>query len=457
MHARIAAVCFLLAAWLSTGCSKTARVAAPFDAAPAFWVWHRTSALTSEEKGTLSRAGVTRLYWQIVEFRGDATDWQPYPLAPREALPDDLEVVPVIRLAPALKPLDRPEAPAQFANWLRRWSGGRMPSAVQIDYDCPAAQLDRYGAFLARLKAEAGLSSISATALAGWIDAPLFRKLEAGVEELTPMFYDLDADVPEKVLAGKAEPMVPADAVRWIGRWKTCRVAWRAGLPNFQRLTIFDAAGKSRGHLRGWTPAQVYGQDGLERLPSAGEGMVEYRASRDLTLAGTRLEAGQRLIWRAPGEGALSAAIDAAKSSGCRGAVWFTLPGPGLQAAFGARHLQALTTGSSPAPGLKFEMRDNGSAVLRNEGAGDLPFRPGQGPYHLVLEAKTAGGFRDTASGGFLGIESGVPLRFSRKISLTFPSLRVDEEIASGDSLWHRQSGNSVSWSVQEVAPHPTP
>ena len=428
-----------------------------FSPEPSFWVWHRTSALTAEELAAVDHGHVSRLYWQIVEFRRGGGEWNPYPLAKREAMPNLPSVIPVIRLAPDLKPFDRPEAPAQFARWLRQWSGERPLAGVQIDYDCPASQLERYAVFLRAFKAETGLKFISVTALASWMDAPSFQRFAGSVDELVPMFYDLTADVPEQAVKGNFQPMVPSNAAARIHAWKACPVPWRAGLPNFERLTLFDAGGKSLGHLRGWKPEELLANKAIEPTGGASAGLVKFRIIHNGGLAGSALLAGQSLVWRGPDEAALRAAIAAARDAGSAGITWFALPGPGLPAAHSSAHLEALENDRTPTRKLSLRTLESGRVVLHNDGPADLPFRPGQAPYRLELKSDAAGSSGDGDPGGFLERQSGVVPKYSRKIWLIFPSLRVDEDIASGDDLWHRQTGNSVQWSVQDDAPVPTP
>ena len=64
------------------------------------------------------------------------------------------------------------------------------------------------------------------------------------------MFYDLRPDSPEAFRAGRVAPLLDsAEIRRSLASWTACRIPWHAGLPGFARVTVFDAQGKSRGHL----------------------------------------------------------------------------------------------------------------------------------------------------------------------------------------------------------------
>ena len=251
MTSRSPVLMLISACWLMAGCDRPAPgTATKPDPTPGFWVWHRSSRLEEKERAAVPTGG--RLYRQIAEFGWRDGVWSPRPVAePKNLLENE---IPVVRIDPGPAFLERADAVAMLAKWLRHHFQDKVPTSLQLDHDCPVRLLPRYAAFLRELRGELGLKEISITALAGWIDSPAFQQLGEAVDELLPMFYDLTADPPQEIVTGKAKPMAGPEAAAWIARWKSCRTPWRAGLANFERLTLFEADGKLTGHLKQWEP-----------------------------------------------------------------------------------------------------------------------------------------------------------------------------------------------------------
>ena len=437
---------------LLAACDRNPTPTAAPDKTPGFWVWHRSSALTRQEKESLPTGG--RLYRQIAEFGWRDGAWAPRPVAGAKVLLDN--EIPVVRIDPGPAFLDRPDAAAMLAKWLRHHFNGNVPPSLQLDHDCPVRLLPRYATFLRELRGELGLKEISITALAGWVESPAFKQLAEATDELVPMFYDLTADPPQDIVAGKAKPMAGPEAASWIARWKSCRIPWRAGLANFERLTLFEADGKLVGHLKQWTPESIAHADFLETLPQF-TGGTGYRIKRAAILHGTRLDASQLLVWRAPDDESLRTLITASFDAGARGIVWFSLPGPGLRAAHSPSHLAALARGESPAHGVQAKLDGDGRIVLRNDGPGDLSLPPGAPLHRLELTASEAGTFTAAGPGEFVEVSTPLPAKFSRKIVLSFPRLLVGEEIASESGLIPARGGRELQWSLDDSSPAPLP
>jgi hypothetical protein len=422
------------------------------DPAPALWVWHRSSPLTTRERDSLPPGG--RIYRQIAEFGWREDAWSPRPVAEAKVLLED--EIPVVRIDPGPAFLERADAAVMLSRWLRHHFQNKVPASLQIDHDCPVRLLPRYAAFLRELRGELGLKEISITALAGWIDSPAFKQLGEATDELVPMFYDLTADPAQDIVAGKAKPMAGPEAATWIARWKSCRTPWRAGLANFERLTLFEADGKLVGHLKQWTPESVAHADFLEALPQF-TGGAGYRVKRAAILHGTRLNASQLLVWRAPDDGGLRSLITASFDAGARGVVWFALSGPGLRAAHSPSHLAALARGEVPTHDVQAKLASDGRIVLRNDGPGDLSLAPGASLHRLELTSIEAGTFTAAGPGGFTGLSTPLPPKFSRKIVLSFPRLLVGEEIASESGLIPARGGRELQWSLDDSSPAPLP
>lgn len=443
---------------LAGGCERKASPASsPLsqDKAPAFWIWHRSSALSDREIASVEKSGGGLLYRQIAEFGWRDGAWSPRPLGTAGVLND---AIPVVRLDPGPAMMERPDAAASLSKWLRHYFDGKVPSSLQLDYDCPVRLLPRYGSFVSDLRSHLGLEKISVTALASWIDSPAFPRFADSADELVPMFYDLTMDPPGDVVAGKFVPMTGTDTVQRIERWKKCRRPWRAGLPNFERLTLFKADGTLLGHLRQWSPEALADAPFLNPIPGVGGGAA-YRADRPISLQGTAVEKGQLLVWRAPADEELKRLISASFTSGASGIVWFALPGPGLRASRSPRHLESLAEGESPLPAIKARRDSEGRIILRNEGPGDLVMKPGGEMHRLDLESDQPGSFSLAGPGDFYRTslpEGGlVSINFSRKMVIHFSGLRVDEEIASEPGLVPVKDHQELRWSLDASPSQP--
>ena len=421
------------------------------SAPPSFWVWHRRSDLTEAERATLGRAGVDRLYWQVAETEWRGGKWHSTEIARNLADSGKPAVIPVFRIKPGADFLGDPGSAAALARQIQAWWNRPEPLAeVQFDFDCPGRVLTEYARFLAEIKPLLAPAKISATALASWPQVAGFDRLARSADALVPMFYDLAADTPADVLDGRYKPLADADAERWIGLWRDCPAPWFAGLPNFERVSVFQPDGGLSGHLRGWNHDGVLFHPALSGR-AAGPGVVEFRVENGATLSGTRVVSGQRVVWRTTDEDSLRRLGKAATDAGARGVVYFALPGPGLQAAFSASHL---TAAPDVCPGLNAYRTPDGAVVLENRGPRDLPARaidpdaPGERGWALELEAPARGAFREAPPGEFLTTQTGggLPVEETTSLVLRFSRLPAGVAIRSGPCV-ARASG--VRWQVK--------
>lgn len=394
------------------------------------------------------------MYWQAAECEWRDGRWHSVEIARRIDAGGVAEVIPVFRLKPNPAFLGSPVAVAALAGQIRAWWGKPEPLAeVQLDFDCPDRVLGDYAGFLGALGRQLAPTRISATALAAWPDHPQFRKLAAAVHALVPMFYDLQADAAAAVREDRYVPLAGAGVAPWILKWRACPVVWYAGLPNFERVSVFRRDGDLIGHLRGWTHDPLLFQPALTGR-SAGAGVAVFEVLRPTALAGTRLEPGQRVVWRTVDAGALAGMADAARQAGAGGVVYFALPGPGLQAAFSASHLG---TAVGSAADLALDRTGDGELVLHNRGPVDLPARvvgagaPGERGWALVLRAAERGTFRGSGTGEFALAESpdGVPAEESRVLILRFSRLPAGASVRSGRCL---AKAAGVRWEVPGTA-----
>ncbi|MDB6076988.1 MAG: hypothetical protein JWO82_735 [Akkermansiaceae bacterium] len=450
----------LSALLLIPGCGKKIAAPAapvatsPVDRVPGFWIWHRSSPLSVRETAALAALGRPRLYRQIVEFGWRDGQWRARPLSERAPeLPAG--TLPVVRLDPGAETLERPDTAGMLAKWLRFYFPQGHPDALQLDYDCPVRLLPQYAAMIAQLRRDLGLKEISVTALASWISAPELPALGRAVEEMVPMFYDMTPDGSASIKAGFAVPMAGAEAAKWIALWKDCRTPWRAGLPDFERLSLFDPNGSPAGHLRQWSPEDLL--DAAVTAMPATHGGAFFRIDRDAGMRGTALHAGQVLVWRAPGDDELRAMIAASVDAGARGVVWFALPVPGLRAHHSPAHLAELMGGRTPQPSVRAWIDASGRVILRNDGPGDLSFDPERPPHSFALFSSGPGAFGISGPGGFYRLSEDGPRERCVKSVLSFTELQGGAEIASESGLITSGEGRELRWSLDDSPPSPLP
>ncbi|MBB5351175.1 hypothetical protein HNR46_001409 [Haloferula luteola] len=410
----------------------TVAVAAGWDTS--FWVWNHPQPLSSSDRSELTSCGQPTLYWQAAEVtrRSGWQDRRP-PTTPGDSS------IPVIRFEPALEMLDHPRGIAALPSF---WE--TAPPCIQIDFDCPASRLADYAAALRRLRQQLGTTRLSITALASWIESPDFRELAEAVDELVPMFYDLHPDPPAAVRAGRFEPMVSQKTLRWIRRWKSCPRPWRAGLPNFQRLTLFHPDGTLSGHLPSFQPAWLDSHPGL-RL--ADPTPARYEITSSTSLARRALIPGEILLWRQPDESLARQAAETARRAGAAGVLWFAHPASAPTPWRSVSHLVHLA--ESPRPKLELTLLPQGRIRLSNGGKGDLPLRTGAQPWTLTLTSQP-GDFAELQTGDFSSLgESDASLlhpEFSATISLRFHQLPASQSLTTGEGFF--TANTPPSWNL---------
>lgn len=349
--------------WLSAALSA----AEPASPAPSYWVWHRSEALRPEETAELRAQGVGTLFWNVgeLQLREGAWRWSAAPRAAAE-LGAPFQVVPVVRMTAAHKaPLDTGRAAL-----LDQLAAAANPAGeLQIDFDCPDRLLGAYAGFLAELRAR--VPQLSITALARWSGRPEFGELQRSVAGIAPMFYDLQADPTGVGPANPPPPLLdPEQTGAALKSWSRCAIPWRAGLPGFARLTVFDAAGTSRGQIASWSWEDVCFQPGLRAAGTPHLGVMLLRADRDLRVARTALREGEFLAARVTDRAVLARLCAQALKAGAAGVTLFRLP-DGTAAA--GRTLSDLgRLGSADAPRLVLRWNGPNQLELANAGAVDL-------------------------------------------------------------------------------------
>lgn len=411
---------------------------------PSFWVWHRSSPLDPAETQTLRAAGVRRLDWQVAECEWNGGSWQVNRIAGPITGNTELAVVPVFRLKPGAAFLGSPAAADQLARAVRAWQGNHAtPEEIELDFDCPDRLLGDYAAFLRAFGKAVSPARVLITALAAWPANPQFGKLADAVSSFRPMFYDLTADTPEAVRTGRFQPMADEQTELRMESWKMCPKPWRAGLPSFERVSVFKADGSLVGHLRGWRPDEVFFHRGLKPMP-LGDGVTLFEVIAPGNLSGTRIEPGMAVVHRAPDIATLDRLVRTARRHGAEGIVWFALPGPGIPAALSAGQLAHLDT--EPVPRLR--VGKNGTLVLENPGPADLTTRL----WELEVRSPKPAAFQSASPGGFVDVQvpDGLPAELSSTLVLRFSQLRGGEALSSGPLV---RDPAGLTWSIRGLSP----
>jgi hypothetical protein len=114
---------------------------------------------------------------------------------------------------------------------------GQSLKGLQIDYDCPTKELNRYGRFLADLrKVLPREDMLSITALLDWFKpGTKVEEVIGPVDEFVPQFYDVD---PRKLDAPDGGIAEPIDPTRWAPVFNAYRKPYRVGIASFGRIMV---------------------------------------------------------------------------------------------------------------------------------------------------------------------------------------------------------------------------
>src|SRR5688572_4724246 len=217
----------------------------------AYWVWGKRRALSEEETRELRRQGVRTLYWQAGTVDGKKISRDVgVGLRDLASRAPGFTVIPVLRIEPGAVPS------LAYVQALREKMPALQGEALQIDFDCPDRLLGEYAALLTKLRKI--WPKLGITALAHWPAVKDFPQLARSVSEMCPMFYDLQRDPTGVKDAADVPPLLdPTQVEGFLARWKSCPTPWRAGLPVFTRVTVFDQTGLSRGQIFQWDWDQI--------------------------------------------------------------------------------------------------------------------------------------------------------------------------------------------------------
>ena len=406
---------------------------------PSFWVWNRNQGLSDRSIEELTRVNTSRLYWQIADLENP---YKPFITHRRSShLLDDkrITLTAVIRLPPGRDSILSPIQRELIRDSIRSSLVDFPATPIQLDYDCPANILNDYAAFLKALRSELAIQHLSVTALASWVDSPGFKTLAASVDEVVPMFYDLEADHAHEIKNGSPRALIDDTTILWIERWRAWPIPWQPRLPNFQRLTLFKDDGTLIGHHPHWSVSGLLSHPAIKQLPESPTHTRQFEVLAKGRLSNVAIKPGQTLIWRAPDEDLTVKAIETARKAGASSILWFAHPDSAPTAWHSATHLANLQSGRETQPNLQLSVSKDGQIILTNSGSGDLPPRPNGELWSLVLESETLGSFNQFNPGNFISIDApGASLanpQFSRKVVLAFAALRANNSIKSATQL----------------------
>jgi hypothetical protein len=341
--------------------------------------------------------------------------------------------VPVVRLVSRERqPFSGPSTAALVAS-LSAATAKR--DELQLDYDAPDRLLADYAAVLKRIH---GLvPHLSIAALPHWSRGDYLKLLEPNVDEMLPMLYDFEA---EPILRNSSPlPLISPEKIsKLIDSWRTCHKGWRAGLPVFARLSVYDANDKLRGQIRNWNWDELCFNRSFQRVNGCQFATTILRATTPTSIANTAVNPGEELIVREVDRDALRDAIAAALRAGARGIVFFRLPDSTASSGWSLHQLGQLQA----EPRLIVQKpADSETLELSNAGDGDLAPRlpisdKEEGGYALEIDAATPI-FREAERGDFASLDAFAgekPARvpFATRLRFRFAQLRAKEILRTG-------------------------
>jgi hypothetical protein len=441
-----------------------------------YWVWHRVGPLTEDERTELKAQQVTTLFWNAGEMENRTGTWQ-WKAPPRAVagLADEFRVVPVVRLTSERKdPFPAPSLPALCAA-LKTQAG--EPGRLQLDFDCPDRLLPKYAAALHAIRES--VPHVCITALAEWPRLPGFAALTREAEEITPMFYDLQRD-PTGVRASAPPPPLldPQQAAAALRLWSTCPIPWRAGLPTFARLTVFDQTGLSRGQIPNWAWDDFCFHQSLHTLAPTALGVTLFRADADTRVAATPIAKDEVIASRFTERAALAKTMALARGVGAAGIIFFRLPDGSEPSGWSLADLGKLAAQEQPRLILRqssdeqLELVNDSSVDLSPRLAGERGNR--DRGYALEIDA-AAPLFRDALAGDFWRVTAhahpatptpaAVAVPLATRLTFWFSQLRAGARLRTGllqlapgarvESLRYRVVGcsDAAKWNSIQVTP----
>jgi hypothetical protein len=397
------------------------------------WVWQRDDPLDERELAELVAQRVNTIYWQIGELENAGTTWR---WKARFSFPSSaarIRFVPVVRLVSRQRQPFSDTSTAALLASLSAVTAKR--DELQLDYDAPDRLLADYAAVLKRI--HEFVPRLSIAALPHWSRADHLKLLEPNVDELLPMLYDFEA---EPVLKNDSpQPLISPEKIsKLIESWRACRKPWRAGLPVFARLSVYDGSQKLRGQIRNWNWDEVCFNRSFQLVKGGQFGTTILRAVAATAIANTAINPGDDVVVREADRGALQDAITAALRAGAQSIVFFRLPDSSASSGWSLHQLGHLAA----EPRLVL-LKANDSETLELSNAGDADLSPrfpahdkDEGGYALEIDA-AAPIFREAECGDFASLAAFAgdkPARvpFATRLRFRFAQLRAKENLRTG-------------------------
>src|SRR5262249_33575347 len=306
---------------------------------------------------------------------------------------------------------------------------------LQLDYDAPDRLLPDYAAALKRIHDL--VPRLTIAALPHWSRVDHLRLLEAAADELLPMLYDFEA---EPTLKNQSPlPLISPEKIsKLIETWRACRKPWRAGLPVFARVSVYDVNQKLRGQVRNWNWDELCFSRSFQLVNGGQFGATILRAKRSTSIANTAINPGEDVVVRLVDRSALQEAINQALRAGAPGVVFFRLPDSTAPSGWSLHQLGGLEAG----PRLILQKRpDSETLELSNTDDGDLapclPTRDNdKGGYAMEMDAATPI-FREAERGDFASLDvfagdKPAKVPFATRLRFRFAQLRAKENLRTG-------------------------
>jgi hypothetical protein len=399
-----------------------------------YWVWQRDEPLDERELVELAAQRVDTIYWQVGELENVREAWR---WKARFSFPTSeatrIRFVPVVRLVSRER---QPFSDASITALLASLSATTAKrDELQLDYDAPDRLLADYANALKRIHEL--VPRLTIAALPHWSRADHLKLLEPNVDELLPMLYDFE---PEPILKNQLPlPLISPEKIsKLIESWRACHKPWRAGLPVFARLSLYDANDKLRGQIRNWNWDELCFNRSFQLVNGGQFATTILRATTPISIGNTKINPGEELIVREVDRGALHDAIAAALRAGLQGIVFFRLPDSTASSGWSLHQLGHLK--ADPRL-IAQEPPDSETLELSNTGDGDLaPRLPSsgkdEGGYSLEIDAPTAI-FREAERGDFASLDAfagdtQARVPFATRLRFRFAQLRAKENLRTG-------------------------
>jgi hypothetical protein len=416
----------------------------------AYWAWQRNEPPSVREIEELRGQGVRSIYWQIGELVEEGAAWRWSARFELPASTAELRFVPVVRLESRERAPFSPAAKASLVSALT--PAIKSADELQIDYDAPDRLLGDYATTLKEIHKL--VPRLTITALPHWARPFAVRELKGAADEMLVMLYDFEPD-PK---GGAPVPLIsPSNLDRYLADWNCSRMTWRAGLPGFARVTVFDPENKSRGHVRAWNWDDICFNSALEIVSSTNVGVTTLRAKRDTRLDNAAVRAGQLIAVRIPDRAVLAHAVEATRHVNARGIVFFRFPDSTDPSGWSLRQLGHLES----SPQLSVQVNPDTSAIeLVNNSDADVAFAAigNERGYALQLEAQAAI-FRDASQGDFWRVTGdadgrAVSIPLATRLTFWFSHLRSHESLRTGNiRLAPAADFSQARWRILNFAP----